>query len=157
MKRTVYIALAAIVAIFVAAVLITTSIWPVINTVETGRTPQYPDVQPQYYTAEPARIFEETRDGLTALTDFQVTTTDPATFMLKAEHHGIFDLTSDITVTIQPVTEFVTQVNIKSSNRIGRGDLGQNARNIQTVFEELDQRLGAVKLDPTKINGEPTE
>ncbi len=157
MKRTIYIALAATVAIFVAAVLITTSIWPVINTVETGRTPQYPDVQPQYYTAEPTRIFEETRDGLTALESFEITNTDPATFMLAAEHHGVFGLISDITINIQPVTEFVTQVNIKSSNRLGRGDLGQNARNIQTVFEELDQRLGAVKLDPNKINGETTE
>lgn len=157
MKRIVYIALAALVAIFVAAVLITTSIWPVINSVETGRTPQYPDVQPQYYTAEPTRIFEETRDAITALDNFKITNSDPATFMLQAEHHGVFGLTSDVTINIQPVTEFVTQVNIKSSNRIGRGDLGQNARNIQTVFDELDQRLGAVKLDPNKINGEPTE
>lgn len=157
MKRTIYIALAAIVAIFVAAVLITASIWPVINTVETGRTPQYPDVQPQYYTAEPTRIFEETRDALKTLDSFEMTIADPAAFMLEAEHHAIFGLTSDITINIQPVTEFVTQVNIKSSNRIGRGDLGQNARNIQTIFQELDQRLGAVKLDPNKINGETTE
>lgn len=157
MKRTLYIVLGAIVAVFVAAVLITASIWPVINAVETGRTPQYPEVQPQYYTAEPARIFDETRAGIEALDDFTLTTTDPATFKLEAEHHGLLGLTSDIAITIQPVTEFVTQVNIRSASRIGRGDLGQNARNIRALFTELDHRLGAVKLDANQLNGSTEE
>ncbi|MEK7293363.1 MAG: DUF1499 domain-containing protein, partial [Nitrospirota bacterium] len=36
----------------------------------------------------------------------------------------------------------VTVVNVRSASRVGRGDLGQNARNIRAFFEALDSQLG---------------
>ena len=32
--------------------------WPLINVVETGRTPEYPDVLPRRYRADPDRVFD---------------------------------------------------------------------------------------------------
>jgi uncharacterized protein (DUF1499 family) len=34
-----------------------------------------------------------------------------------------------------------TAVNVRSASRVGRGDLGQNARNIRAFFLELDRQL----------------
>ncbi|MBA2663337.1 MAG: DUF1499 domain-containing protein [Bradymonadaceae bacterium] len=154
MKRTVYVILGVLVALIVAALLITASIWPVISVVETGRTPQYPEIQPQYYTAEPERIYEEARAGIEALERWSLVTADPAARSLRAERRSRLGLTDDITVEIQPVTEFVAQVHVRSASRTGRGDLGQNARNIEAFFAELDRRLGAVRLDARQLNGD---
>jgi uncharacterized protein (DUF1499 family) len=35
----------------------------------------------------------------------------------------------------------VTVVNVRSASRIGRGDLGQNARNVRAFFDALDSQL----------------
>jgi len=42
----------------------------------------------------------------------------------------------------------VTRVHVRSQSRVGRGDLGQNARNVEQLFAELDRRLGTVRFDP---------
>jgi len=34
-----------------------------------------------------------------------------------------------------------TAVNVRSASRVGRGDFGQNARNIRAFFLELDRQL----------------
>ncbi len=34
------------------------SLWPVLNRVETGATPEYPDLQPLTVARPPARVFE---------------------------------------------------------------------------------------------------
>ena len=45
--------------LLLAAALVVASVWPVLNVVETGRTPEYPDVLPQYYEADPQRVYQE--------------------------------------------------------------------------------------------------
>src|SRR5690606_21213 len=113
---------------------------------------QYPDVQPQYYTAEPVRIYEEARASVEALERWTLMSADPATHTLLAERRSRLGTTDDITVQIQPVTEFVAQVHVRSASRVGRGDLGQNARNIGEFFEELDRRIGALALDARQLS-----
>jgi uncharacterized protein (DUF1499 family) len=148
--------LAILVALTVGSLLVAAIIWPVINVVETGKTAEYPEIQPQYYTTDPQRVFEEARAGVEALEGWTLVSQNAAQHTLQAERESqFFGLIDEITVRVEPVTEFVTRVHIRSASRVGKGDFGQNARNITEFFAELDSRLGAVKLDPETLRARP--
>jgi uncharacterized protein (DUF1499 family) len=56
----------------------------------------------------------------------------------------------DVLIYVEPVTDFATQIRVRSTSRVGRGDFGQNARNIKEFFGAVDERIGALKFDPSK-------
>jgi uncharacterized protein (DUF1499 family) len=152
MKRRILIAAAILVGLIVTGLLVAASVWPVINEVETGATPEYPEVQPQYYTTEPRRVFDEASAAVEELDRWTLVSSDPSQWRIEAERETqVFGFVDDVTITIEPVTEFVTRVHVRSASRVGKGDFGQNARNIEEFFGELDNRLGAVKFDPDKL------
>ena len=133
----------------ITLMLITAAIWPVISRVETGATPEYPELQPLYYSSPPERVFEEAERGLSALEGFYLERSDPATRTIEATAlMPLFGFEHDVVVSVEPVTEFVTRVHTTSTSRVGKGDLGQNARHIRAVQRELEARLGAVRFDP---------
>ncbi|MFP4599881.1 MAG: DUF1499 domain-containing protein [Persicimonas sp.] len=158
MKSRLLIAVAILVGLTVTALLVAASIWPVINEVETGSTPEYPEVQPHYYTADPQRVFEEARASVESLEQWTLVSEDSAAHTLQAEREtSVFGFVDDVSVTIDPITEFVTRVHVKSASRVGKGDFGQNARNIEELLAELDRRLGAVKFDPDKLRKDDSD
>lgn len=152
MKRRVLTVLGILVGLLVTGLLVAASIWPVINVVETGKTPEYPDIRPQYYTAEPTRVFEESRNAIESMERWEVVSADKPSRTIEATHETyVFGFIDDVTVWIEPVTEFVTRVRVRSASRVGKGDFGQNARNIRGFFDALDKRLGAVKFNPEEL------
>ena len=158
MKRRLLTIVGILAGLAVTGLLVAASIWPVINEVETGTTPEYPNIQPQYYTAEPRRVFEQSRDSIEAMDRWELVSTQPAAHTLKATHATyVFGFIDDVTVWIEPVTEFVTRVRVRSASRLGKGDFGQNARNIRQFFTALDERLGAVKFDPDRLDESPSD
>lgn len=149
MKKSIYIVIGALASLLVVGMIASAAIWPVINTVETGITAEYPEIQPRYYSTSTERIYEESRAAVEALPGWEMVRVDPRDEVIEAERTaGLFRLVSDVTIRVEPVTEFVSQVHLRSASRVGKGDLGQNARNIEEFFEELDQRLGAVRFQP---------
>jgi uncharacterized protein (DUF1499 family) len=159
MGRRFFIIATIVVGVIVTALLVAASTWPVINVVETGKTPEYPEIQPQYYsTDDPVRVYEESKASVEELERFELVESDPADRVIRAEATtSVFGFVDDVTIRIEPVTEFVTRVHVRSASRVGKGDFGQNARNIEEFFEELDSRLGAVKFDPRKRQKEANE
>ena len=146
-KRTTLTVLAAIIGALITIVLVTASAWPVINKVETGKTAQYPDLMPQYFSADPQRVHEECLSAVVALDGWHVVEKS------QREIHATADSlvgTADVYVTVTPQTEFVTRVTATSSTQ-WRGDFGQNARNIGALQREIDSRLGAVRFDPYAV------
>lgn len=135
----------------ITIVLVLASIWPVIDTVETGETPEYHDIRPQYYTAETDRVLDACRDTVVAADDWSVESVDRRDLVVEATRVvSPLAFRFDVTIWIEPVTQHVTRVRLRSSSRTGSGDFGQNARNIRTFFARLDERLGGVKLDPNR-------
>ena len=154
LKRRLIFGAATLVGVFVMTVLVAATIWPVIDAVETGKTAEYPEVLPRYYSADPGRVFDEVRASVEALEGFEETSFDEATRTVEGVITGpVFGLEHDLTVRVQVVTEFVTRVRVRSASRVGKGDLGQNARNIETFFVEMDRRLGAVRFNPPTPEG----
>ena len=150
MKSKFIIVFAAIIGLLITGALVAASIWPVMNDVETGTTPEYPDILPQFYNAEPLRVFEETLGATKSLENWTVISNDQKTFQIVAERRTQLGFIDDVLIRVEPVTDFATQIQVRSTSRVGKGDFGQNARNIEELFAAIDERIGALKFDPRK-------
>jgi len=112
--------------------------WPPINDVSTGAAPEYPDLQPRVYTLSRDPVFEAAAATARATSGWGVTSVDPAAGEIHAVAHVRWTPFRD-DVTIR-VTEEHDQavVNVRSRSRVGRGDLGVNARRIRAYLRALD-------------------
>ncbi|RAL24902.1 hypothetical protein DL240_01455 [Lujinxingia litoralis] len=157
MKRRLYLTVGSVAGLLVLLMLVSACMWPMINVVETGQTAEYPEIQPGYYSTEPERILHESAASVEALERWTLVEEDRAQRQIVAERRTRLGFVDDITIRVEPVTEFVTQVHVRSASRVGKGDFGQNARNIEEFFGELDARLGSVKFDPQSAQAEEEE
>ncbi len=145
--------LGGIVGILITGVLIAGAIWPVINEVETGETPEYPDIQPQYYSSAPDKVFREIRAGIEQMNRWKVVEASREELTIEATRKTlVFRFVDDITVWIESVTDSVTRVDVRSASRLGEGDFGQNARNIRALFAELDRRIGSQRIPREQLD-----
>ena len=115
--------------------------WPILNVVRTGETPEYPDIQPRTYRATVERVYDATVQAVRRLPRWSLVSTRPESREVRAEARSrIFRFVDD--VRIQVVSrDGTTLVEVTSSSRVGRGDFGQNARNIRTFFRALDEEM----------------
>ncbi len=149
MKKWIYIIASSTAALLVVAMITAAAIWPVVDEVETGVTPEYPEVQPYYYSTDPDRIYDEAQAAVDDLDGWKLVGGESTTRRVEATRPvPVFGTDDTVTIRVEPVTEFVAQVHVRSSSDLGPADFGRNARNIETFFGELDQRLGSVRFDP---------
>jgi len=126
-------------AVFGAVMLLTAC--PILNVVETGNTPAYPDLLPRPYQEGKARVFDAALRAIGRLPRWQVISSWPERGEIKAEATTrLFRFVDDVTVRVEE-RDGLTVVNVRSASRVGRSDFGQNARNIRAFFEELDRQL----------------
>lgn len=115
-------------------------IWPRINDVSTGATPQYPDIQPQRFNQPAEKVFNAALETARAM-DWEIRENAPAAGTIEAvATTRLFRFKDDVTVTITR-SGAQTIVNVRSHSRVGKGDLGTNARRIRTFQQELARRL----------------
>jgi uncharacterized protein (DUF1499 family) len=117
------------------------AIWPTINDVKTGATPEYADLQPQRFKQPYDRVFGAAL-AIAQAAGWEVTAQDPAKGEIRAvATTAVFRFKDDITVTMAREGEAVL-VNVRSHSRIGKGDFGTNARRIARFQAELAKQLG---------------
>jgi uncharacterized protein (DUF1499 family) len=118
--------------------------WPRLNDVETGRTPEYPDLQVKEYAAAEDRVAKAARaalDGLPRWT-FVGAGQGPGGAEIQAVHETkVFHFKDDVSIRIRRQGG-KTRVSVRSRSRLGKLDFGQNARNIRELLGELDRQLG---------------
>ena len=150
--RAVYHLLVGSLAFAIAVALAAAWIWPVVSAVETGQTAAHADLVPQYYSTDPVRVVDESQASLVAVAgvDAQAPVEqEGAVWTVEATVAGpVGLLDASFSVRVRPVTDFVTEVSVRSETPDLPGDLGQNRRNIERFFAELDARLGAVRFNP---------
>jgi len=122
--------------VLLAARLVAAFIWPTINDVKTGETPQYADLQPQHFNQPYDRVFAVALATAQAL-GWEITAQDRN----QGEIHAVattlvFRFKDDVTITISHDGQGAV-VNVRSHSRIGKGDLGTNARRIRRFQAEL--------------------
>lgn len=134
------IAIIALLVVGAAGVLLLAT-WPMINVVETGRTPEYRDVVPRVYRLAPAVVFDAVLHAINRLPRWHLIAHDEAKGEIRAEAvTRLWRFVDDVTIHVHPCGD-ATCVDVRSASRIGKGDFGQNARNIRRLFEELDVQL----------------
>lgn len=117
-------------------------VWPMINVVETGRTPEYPDIQPRRYQDSKDRVYDAALRAADRMPRWMLASYDARQGEIRAEAVSrLFQFVDDVQIHVE-AKDGTTVVNVRSASRVGRGDFGQNARNIRRFFDELDRQLG---------------
>ena len=138
-KRTVVLAGAGLAIVSGAWLML--GIWPVLNIVETGRTPEYPDIVPQRVAASRRKVFDAAMHAVNRLPRWSVVSYDEGTGQIRAEATTrMLRFVDDVMIRIEPDGNGAT-VHVRSASRVGKGDFGQNARNIRAFLSELDRQL----------------
>ncbi len=115
-------------------------IWPTINDVKTGETPEYADIHSQHFNQPSDRVFTAALATAQAL-GWEVTAQDRDQGEIRAvATTPVFRFKDDVTITISREGEGAV-VNVRSHSRIGKGDLGTNARRIRRFQAELTKQL----------------
>jgi len=135
-----------IAGVIVAVILLATSpfilglIWPRINDVRTGETPEYPDIRSQRFNQPFDKVFDAALASAQTF-GWEIRETDREQGVIEAvATTRLFKFKDDVTVTITRDGE-ATVVNVRSKSRVGKGDLGTNARRIRAFQTELAKRL----------------
>ena len=127
-------------AVLLVARLVAAFIWPTINDIKTGETPQYADLQPQHFGQPYVRVFDAALATAQAL-GWEVTTQDRNQGEIRAVATTlVFRFKDDVTITLTHEGEGAL-VNVRSHSRIGKGDFGTNARRIRRFQVELSKRV----------------
>lgn len=112
------------------------SVWPTINDVKTGATPEYADIQPQRFKQPYDRVFAAALKTAQA-SGWEVTVQDSGKGEIRAvATTAVFRFKDDVAITMVREGEGVV-VNVRSHSRIGKGDFGTNARRIARFQAEL--------------------
>ena len=127
-------------AVLIGLTLVAAVLWPAINDVTTGETPEYADLRPQRFKQSYERVFDAalaTAQGL----GWEVAPLDRGRGEIRAvATTRVFRFKDDVIVTLRREGDGVV-VNVRSRSRIGRGDLGANARRIRQFQAELAGRI----------------
>jgi uncharacterized protein (DUF1499 family) len=117
--------------------------WPRLNDVETGRTPEYPDLQAREYAQGEQAVLKAAQKAVESLPRF--------TFVAAGHGPGgaeiqavaatkVLKFKDDMTVRIRRQGAR-TRVSVRSRSRVGQWDFGQNARNIREFQAALDREM----------------
>src|SRR5262245_10518832 len=127
-------------AILIGLRIMAAFIWPTINDVKTGETPEYADLRPQKFNQPYERVFDAALATAQAL-GWEVTTQNRDEGEIRAvATTRVFRFKDDVTITIRREGESVV-VNVRSHSHIGKGDLGTNARRIRHFQAELAKQI----------------
>jgi len=135
-------------AIIVGIILLASSpfilglIWPRINDVKTGQTPEYADIQPQRFSQPVEKVCDEALAvSQTMGWELRESKRDSSGCVIEAvATTRLFKFKDDVTIAITGEGS-ASVVNVRSKSRIGKGDLGTNARRIRAFQAELAKRL----------------
>jgi hypothetical protein len=133
----------AILLVIAAAVAALCLAWPRLHQVETGRTPEYPDVQPRTYAAGEHKVGAAVKAVIGQLPRWRVVgaASGPKGTDVQAEHvTPVVGLKEDITVAVRRQGGR-TEVRVLSRSPSVPWDFGQNARNIRQLLDELDRQM----------------
>jgi uncharacterized protein (DUF1499 family) len=144
-----------LVGVAVGAVLVTPRRWLTTNDVTTGRTPEYPEIEPREYALVPRAVFEAVRHAVRRMARWKVVREDVTRMRLDAEVKTfLFRFTDDVTIWAEE-SPHGSRVMVRAHSRIGRGDLGENARTIKALQRVIDEEVGNLRRPGNIGNPEP--
>jgi uncharacterized protein (DUF1499 family) len=108
------------------------------NIAETSLNSPFPELRPRRYEAPPALIFDIARKGVERLR-WETTAADAdkkeITAVVTTKMWGFKD---DVLIQVQPAQPSGSWLMIRSSSRVGKGDLGAISRHVMDLVEMVD-------------------
>ena len=130
----------------VLLLLLSTFIWPPINDVKTGSTPEYPDIQPIVFKSDPITTFWTAARTAKTMSLWLLTSVQQKDLTIRAEARtptlGFVDL---VEIKIVELKQGV-QVQMRSRSQVGRSDFGVNARRIETYLKRLKTNMEIIAM-----------
>ena len=133
-----------LVVALVAGAAVAATRWPRINVVETGRTPEYPDLREREYAAPEAAVGRAAKAAVEALPGwtFVGAGQGPGGTALQALATRPAPVETEMTITIRRLGG-KTVVRVRARSTFGPWDFGQGARHIQAFLAELDRQMAS--------------
>jgi uncharacterized protein (DUF1499 family) len=102
----------------------------------------YPDIKPLLMAAPPDQALRRAEAAARAM-GWEVDAVDPAALRLEATATTLlFGFKDDIVVRVSPAAESGgsggSRIDVRSASRVGRSDIGVNARRIRAYFKQLE-------------------
>lgn len=128
----------------VAGAAVAATRWPRINVVETGRTPEYPELRERELAASEAAVGRAAKAAVAALPgwSFVGAGQGPGGTSIQALATNPAPVKTEMTITIRRQGG-KTVVRVRARSTFGPWDFGQGARHIQAFLAELDRKLAA--------------
>jgi len=101
----------------------------------------YPDLQPWISGASPSEVFMATKKVVENMGMELVVANEGDLHIEATDTTLLYGFKDDMVVRIVE-TNGGSRVDVRSKSRVGRSDLGQNAKRIRTFFAELKSELG---------------
>jgi len=116
--------------------------WPHLDTVETGRTPEYPDLKPRDYAASEAEVSRAVKATVERLDwRFIGAGRGPGGNEVQASTRGaLLPTEHDVTVRTQRLGAR-TRVSVRAHDRTLAWDFGEDARVIERFLSALDEEM----------------
>ncbi len=108
-----------------------------VNDVTTGESEAYPELKSMNFHEPPGAVFNRAEAVALAMPGWQ-NCTKPEPFVLTCEAvTPKMQYIDDVTIWVAPSGPGVTQLKMRSASRVGKGDLGANAKRIRAYQEAL--------------------
>ncbi|HXF16065.1 MAG TPA: DUF1499 domain-containing protein [Burkholderiales bacterium] len=102
----------------------------------------YPDIAAFTSSASSEKAFEAAKAAIASM-GMQLVDADPAQGRIEATQTSLlYGFTDDMVVRISKAAEG-TKVDVRSKSRVGRSDLGQNAKRIRTFVQKMKTSLAS--------------
>lgn len=111
------------------------------NLLEPAPPNSYPNLHP-LRLAKPQAVVYEAAMAEAQAQGWTITDAEPPQRFEAISYTPWLRFADDVAIVIEPTADG-SQVRMRSASRVGRGDLGQNARRIERFFLRLRTRLGA--------------
>ncbi|HEX2200400.1 MAG TPA: DUF1499 domain-containing protein [Gammaproteobacteria bacterium] len=111
---------------------------------ETHEQSPFPELRPRRYSLGPEPLYDAILAAIRKL-GWQLSSEDRRTFTIKAVvTTPLWRFKDDVEIGIKPAPQG-NGVYIRSSSRIGKGDLAANTRHVLDLYQTLDRRLRTQK------------
>lgn len=113
------------------------------NSAQTAESAVDPKLRGRTYFVPFAKVWDETLDLIRSSSRWRLIEADEGRGVIRAEVTTVvFRFVDDVRLRVKLDHNALTRVDMRSASRVGRGDLGTNARRIRRFFRALDNRLG---------------
>jgi uncharacterized protein (DUF1499 family) len=121
-------------------------IWLTKNLYVTSPRDPDPFFRPRKYSQSKEEVAQAVKDVISALPGWKFEDYKAIQGRVRATHRWFIGLGEEVNIYVVQAVDGTTTLEITSQSKAGKGDWGQNKRNIQNLLTALDSKIKPVSL-----------